>query len=153
MVVLSFQKSLDVVAKFLHRFESRGEIDLSYDLSKECLWYCFSGLLQNDIDKVKEHWNTHRIRRSRYNTVLGRPDSLFYFPEYHGGVGNVLIQVPLQEINYAHDEIIEVNHNNEYQEYFEYTRNAIGLPSLPASHCEEAYAPYNRLMQVAEHGI
>jgi hypothetical protein len=100
MVVLSFQKSLDVVAKFLHRFESRGEIDLSYDLSKECLWYCFSGLLQNDIDKVKEHWNTHRIRRSRYNTVLGRPDSLFYFPEYHGGVGNVLIQVPLQEITH-----------------------------------------------------
>jgi hypothetical protein len=100
MVVLSFQKSLDVVAKFLHRFESRGEIDLSYDLSKECLWYCFSGLLQNDIDKVKEHWNTHRIRRSRYNTVLGRPDSLFYFPEYHGGVGNVLVQVPLQEITH-----------------------------------------------------
>ena len=99
-MVLSFQKSLDVVAKFLHRFESRGEIDLSYDLSKECLWYCFSGLLQNDIDKVKEHWNTHRIRRSRYNTVLGRPDSLFYFPEYHGGVGNVLVQVPLQEITH-----------------------------------------------------
>ena len=47
--------------------------------------------LQNDLDTVKEHWNTHCIRKSRYNTVAGRPDSIFYLPEQHGGVGNILM--------------------------------------------------------------
>ena len=50
---------------FFSDLEARGLIDLSYKLSKECLWYCFSGVLQNDLDTVKEHWNTHRIRKSR----------------------------------------------------------------------------------------
>ena len=67
------------------------------------MWYCFHDLLQRDIDTVKDHWNTHRIRRSRYNTVSGRPDSLFHFPEHHGGVGNLLMDVPEQEIDYAYE--------------------------------------------------
>ena len=73
--------------------ESRGLIDLSYELSKECLWFCFSDILQKDLNAVKEHWNTHRIRRSRYNTVPGRPDALFHFPEHHGGIENIM-EVP-----------------------------------------------------------
>ena len=49
--------------------ESREEIDLSFDLSKECLWFSFSGILLQDIDTVKENWNTHRILKSRNYTV------------------------------------------------------------------------------------
>ena len=28
-------------------------------LHMECLWFCFSKLLQDDLDKVKDHWNSH----------------------------------------------------------------------------------------------
>ena len=59
-------------------------VDLTSELEMECLWFCFSRLLQKMLDEVKEHWNTHRIRRSRHDTVSGRPDSLFYLPELHG---------------------------------------------------------------------
>jgi hypothetical protein len=138
---------------FFSDLESREEIDLSYDLSKECVWYCFHDLLQKDIDTVKEHWNTHRIRRSRYNTVPGRPDSLFYFPESHGGVSNLLKEVPEQEINYAYEEIVQMNQVNEYQEYFEYAREALGLPRVPVRDTQEACELYERLIHVAENGI
>ena len=49
-------------------------VDLTSDLEKECLWFCFSYLLQNILDEIKENWNTHRIRGSRHDTVKGRPD-------------------------------------------------------------------------------
>ena len=133
---------------FFSDLEARGLIDLSYKLSKECLWYCFSGVLQNDLDTVKEHWNTHRIRKSRYNTVSGHPDSIFYLPEQHGGVGNILMQVPENEINYATEEIVEMEQGNDHQEYFDYVTEALRLP--PASDWQEAHRLYNRLMHVAE---
>ena len=53
------------------------------DLEMECLWFCFSNLIQQDLDLVKHHWNTHYIRRSRHDTVPGRPDELFHLPEMH----------------------------------------------------------------------
>ena len=59
-------------------------MDTTSDLSMECLWYCFSNVLQKELVSVKEHWNTHRIQKSRNNTVPGRPDSLFFLPDLHG---------------------------------------------------------------------
>jgi len=26
----------------------------------ECLWFCFSKVLQDDLNKVKDHWNSHK---------------------------------------------------------------------------------------------
>jgi hypothetical protein len=50
-------------------------------LETECLWFSFSTLLQKELDKVLHHWNTHYIRRSRHDTLAGRPDELYYLPE------------------------------------------------------------------------
>ena len=58
--------------------------DLTSKLEMDCLWFCFSELLQKILDEIREHWNTHHIRGSRHNTVKGRPDSLYYLPELHG---------------------------------------------------------------------
>ena len=46
------------------------------DLQMECLWFCFSSLIQCDLNSVKDHWNTHLIRKSQHETVSGRPDEL-----------------------------------------------------------------------------
>ena len=46
----------------------------------------FFKLTQKDVDMVKQHWNTHYIRKSRHDTVSGRPDELFFIPESHGGI-------------------------------------------------------------------
>ena len=50
----------------------------------ECAWFVYSGLLQSELDKMTEEWNTHFIRKSRFTKVHGIPDELFYLPEVYG---------------------------------------------------------------------
>ena len=87
----------------------------------ECLWYCFSDLLQHDFDEVKDHWNSHYVRRSRFDTVAGRPDELYHLPVNHGG-SEFLQNVSIEQINDM-QEFCEDPESNMYQEYFEYARS------------------------------
>ncbi|CAB4011709.1 Hypothetical predicted protein [Paramuricea clavata] len=85
----------------------------------ECLWFCFSWLIQQDLDRVKDHWNSHYIRKSRYDTVSGIPNILYYLPEYNGKQ-DCVCPVDDQEIEEmrTHCEI-ENEQNSIYIEYFE----------------------------------
>ena len=40
-----------------------GKLNTSDRLEKECLCFCFSGLIQTDLNRSLEHWNTHYIRK------------------------------------------------------------------------------------------
>ena len=62
------------------------QLDTTSELQMECLWFCFSEVLQKELDEIKEHWNTHFIRKSHHDTISGRPDSLYYLPQLHGGM-------------------------------------------------------------------
>ena len=135
---------------FFQDLEFEGAMDSSSELSIECLWYCFAPVIQKDLDIVKEHWNSHRIRKTRHNTVHGRPDSLFYLPEFHGAVGNLLLDVPQSEIDYLSQHIIQSRSVNEYQDYFGYARNALRI-SLP-NDWQEAERLYHKLLTVALNG-
>ena len=122
---------------FFKDLESEGVLDSTSELRMECLWYCYAAVLQNDLNIVKEHWNSHRIRKCRHNTVSGRPDYLFYLPEHHGAVESLLLKVPQS--------------GREYQDYFEYARRSLGI-NLP-SDWQEADQLYRKLIAVAENGI
>ena len=122
-------------------------VDLTSELEIECLWFCFSQLLQNALDEIKEHWNTHRIRRSRYDTVSGRPDSLYYLPELHGVNERFLLPVGEHESNYVRSHIIESDYQNCFQDYFRYVSGMCHL-GQPA-HWNEALDLYNTLLQYA----
>ena len=135
---------------YFQDLESEGLVDSSSELSKECLWFCFAGVLQEDLNIVKEHWNSHKIRKSRYNTVSGRPDSLFYLPEHHGAVGNLLLNLPKSEIDYVSQHIVLTSSYNEYQDYFNYARNALGI--YPPNEWQEAERLYRKLLAVSENG-
>ena len=115
-----------------------------------CIWYCFAHILQEDLNDVREHWNSHRIRKSRHNTVPGRPDSLFFLPEHHGAVGNLLCTVPQLEIDYTDEYILQVNQSDEYQDYFEYAREALDLHQ--PQNWQEADRLFRRLTVVSETG-
>ena len=128
--------------------ETEGVLDTSSEISMECVWFCFAGILQHDLDIVKEHWNTHRIRKSRHNTVPGRPDSLFFLPEHHGAVGNYLFSVPQRQIDYTDEHIVQSNYLTEHQEYFDYARRALGI-SMPQN-WTEADDLCKRLILVAQ---
>ena len=108
---------------------SSGVVDLADPLEKECLWFCFAGLLQQHLNKIREHWNTHYIRRSRHDTVSGRPSVLYYLPEAHGGAPNLSLQVPEQQMNYASLHLVEELEDNDYQEYFNYAMENFQMQS------------------------
>ena len=114
------------------------------------IWYCFAQILQADFDIVKQHWNSHRIRKSIFNTVSGRPDSPFLLPEHHGTIGNLLLRVSQPEIDYTAEHIVQSNDFDEYEDYFNYARNALGL-DMPHD-WQEADSLYRRLLTVAQNG-
>ena len=129
--------------------ESQGILDTSSELSMECLWYCYSGFLQRDLDFLKSHWNTHHIRKSRHDTIAGRPDSLFYLPERYGARSNLCAVSP-RELSNVTQHIVKNDGINEHQQYFRYVMEALGVSS--PSNCEEALRLYTVLMEISENG-
>ena len=132
---------------FFSDLEFRGLLDSSSELSKECLWYCFSPVIQKDLDYVKEQWNSHRIRKSRFQTLAGRPDSLFFLPEKYGGTCNLKMSVDPNDIKYVSHHVVVKTSVSEYQEYFEYAQEE--LSENQPSTWQEVLSLYKTLMQVA----
>ena len=54
------------IIDFFKRMVHLDELRLGDKLQMECAWFAFSQLLQNELDKMRKEWNTHRIRSSRY---------------------------------------------------------------------------------------
>ena len=84
----------------------------------EALCSSFSGLLQEELNFVMEHWNTHCIRKNRFGTVSGRPDALYYLSESFGGTPNLMQNVPDQELQYSWENLIIHEEENVYFEYY-----------------------------------
>ena len=103
-------------------------LSLGNEMEMECLWFCFAAVIQKDLDVTKKHWNTHYIRKSHYNTVSGRPDELFYTPESYGGEDNLLNHVPLNQIQFVSDNLLQFEEEeNLYQNYFQYLFDGLQL--------------------------
>lgn len=98
---------------------------------------------------VKENWNTHYIRKSRHDTVNGRPDSLFFLAEHHGAV-DMLVPVPEEKVHYTSSHVIEEIPMHELQEYFEYVRSSLGCPQ--PNTWQEALELFENLVNIAEYG-
>ena len=105
---------------FLH-LETEGVIDMTSAIDKECLWFCFSKIIQKDFDALKDHWNSHRIRKSRFETIPGRPNVLYYLRDISGEATDLKLHVSNQQINTVLSYVTPVNNVlNEYQEHFEH---------------------------------
>ncbi|XP_028405764.1 uncharacterized protein LOC114528336 [Dendronephthya gigantea] len=61
-----------------------GELDTSNHLHMECLWFSFNKVIENELSQVQSNWNNHYIRKSRYQTVAGIPNKLYFLPEEIG---------------------------------------------------------------------
>lgn len=75
-----------------------GVLQTGNELHMECAWFCFSQVIQNELNEIVEHWNTHYIRRSRHDTIPGVPNVLYHLPELSGGT-DYIVDVPLEKIN------------------------------------------------------
>lgn len=104
---------------FFKDLDSTGEIDTASEIKMEALWYSFSGVLQNDLDLVKEHWNTHRIRKSKFQTVAGRPDALYFLPE-QTDTRDYKNEVTIEAFQDVSEHVVVRDYSNEYTMYFDY---------------------------------
>jgi len=89
------------------------------------VWFCFAEVIQADLDKVKDHWNSHYIRKSRHDTVPGIPEVLYYLPEY-SGTTDCLLRVTQAEIEEMERHIQYSEELDTYTEYFEYVMDIAG---------------------------
>ena len=70
---------------FLKDLQNEVLFNLSLDRHKECMKFCFSVILQSELDNIKEMWNNHRIRNSRNaESPWGIPDILYFNPAAAG---------------------------------------------------------------------
>ena len=104
-----------------------GTVDLTVQVEKELLWFCYAELLQRYLNDVQFHWNSYYIRHSRHKTTPGRPDSLHYLPESQTAVPGLIKEVPDYEIKYAKEHLTEYSWKNDYEEYFRYIMNQQGF--------------------------
>ena len=62
-----------------------GILDTSDNVHLECVRYCFMPLINQELKRVINQWNIHRIRPSRnLDGPCGKPDVLFFQPEVYG---------------------------------------------------------------------
>jgi hypothetical protein len=127
-----------------------GVLDLGNILHMECLWFCFHGVLHEDLDKIRLHWNTHRIRSSRYGTVPGIPDVLYHLPERSGGqeCKVTISREKIQEVSLHYDDYDgEETHDGDYKEYFHYVMENEGFlyPDTPT----QAHELFSNLTRIA----
>lgn len=104
---------------FFKDLESAGEIHTTSEIKMEALWFAFSKIIQDDLDRVKEHWNTHRIRKSKFQTVAGRPDSLYFLPEETYTL-DCKQEISQNEFRDVSENVVVREYANEYTEYFNY---------------------------------
>ena len=118
------------------------------ELESECLWLCFSDVIQKDLDYVKEQWNTHRIRDSKHETIPGIPDELYYIPENSGGVENLAMPLPDNQIQYVEENLLHFNEEqNMAKDYFEHILENSDLHQ--PTNWQEAEQLYFTLMAIA----
>lgn len=63
-----------------------GVLNPALGIHRECIRFCFIGIVQTELDETVRLWNNHVIRHNYYAACpSGRPDTLYYAPELTGG--------------------------------------------------------------------
>ena len=135
---------------FFNDLDESDILDLTSEIHREALWFSFADVLQNDLDKVKDYWNSHRFRKSKHATVSGVPDMMYFLPEEFGKIDCLFpVSDKLKEMK---DKLQELGAEDEtdpiWEEYFQYVIEINGL-SHPMS-VLEAGNLFQKLVQFAK---
>ena len=87
--------------------------------------------MQNDINNVKDHWNSHRIRGSRFETVFGRLNILHSLQYLTNGEPDfkldAMLDVTIEEIEHAFESLHIDEEENIVQQYLSYAKAEPGI--------------------------
>ena len=77
--------TLSTWINYFRDLRDQGLYDDSNPMNIACLRFCFIGVLQAELDKTKEYWNNHNIRKNRLSEAPGgRPVILYTVPSIIG---------------------------------------------------------------------
>jgi len=110
---------------FFKNMSESGVLQLGNVFDMSCLWFCFSKILQVELDKVRDHWNSHYIWRSRHDTVPGVPDILYFLPE-NSGRTDCIVPVSQEKLNEMELQCETDAEEDIYHEYFEHSITCSG---------------------------
>lgn len=94
-------------------------------LHMECLWFCFSRFLQKDLNKVKDHWKSHKISKSAYSAMDGVPDTMYFLAEYYAHK-ECKISVSEEQTKEMEVHCLGEAEDSLYEEHFEYVLETEG---------------------------
>lgn len=108
---------------WINYFKDLREIGLYGDdniLHVQCLKFCFMPLIREELHRVAELWNLHRIRpqSSNRDSPAGRPEILYFLPELNGKV-SYIHDVTLDDIEVAEEMCCAQNTVDDSFELFE----------------------------------
>ena len=135
---------------FFKDLVATGVLDTGSTLHLECLWFGFVKVMKKVLNAIKESWNTHYVRRSRYYTAHGIPDQLFFLPESVGAENyqKRCDQADIDEIERHINTENEDESDPIYQEYFEYCSAMLGFQE--PNTWRDSLAMFQRSIEVAE---
>lgn len=140
--------------EFFKGLVEEGLFNRANPLQANCLWFAFAELLDKELQGVKNHWNSHRIRTSRSGTVGGRPDILFGLPARTDAEQCLnFVDAPQLEavrLSLPH-ECLESGPTADTMSQFRRMRSELNISQ--ASTREESLRLYFALLQSAEQSI
>ena len=66
---------------------------------------------------MKDHWNTHRIRKSWFQTIHGRPNVLYEISSRSGGQEGLKLTILNEMFDQAAASVTEKEYPEDYQKY------------------------------------
>ena len=103
--------------------------------------------MKKGVEEIKETWNWHYVRKSRYYTQAGIPNQLFLLPETMG-TNNYKKEHNEQDLFKIEDTVNpSIENDSHYQEYFSYSAGVLGLGQIQT--WRQTLTAYERLLQAA----
>lgn len=87
----------------------------------ECLRFCFMAHIQKELDRVREQWNTHRIRPSAgARCPPGIPDELYHLPHRPASNQLIVVEDTLPAEILSQVEVARACEDKQCEDYFQY---------------------------------
>ncbi len=108
----------------------------------------FPWLLQNDLDSFKDHWNSHRIRKSKYCSVSGVPNVLYLLPHFNGPADCKFPLPPEEKLLSVKETITVDQRSDDCQAYFTYLMDTVHLDA--PTDVESAFNIFQRYIKTVQ---
>ena len=135
--------------RFFKDLNDTGHLDNSNQIQLDCIKFCFTGLIQEELTRIARHWNLRRIRPcANTESLSGRPDVLYFLPQLND-TSDYKVAVSSDELSIAEeiccDYVPETGCSAEFEELANLIMEDEGLqfPTTP----DEGLILYFTLLQ------